>query len=364
MATDESHLREALDLAAGGRGRVEPNPLVGCVIVKDGRIVGRGFHARYGGPHAEPAALAAAGTDAEGATAYVTLEPCAHEGKTPPCADALRDAGIRRVVFAADDPYPPTAGKGPERLREAGVEVVGGVLAEEARALNPRFASHLESDLPWTLAKWAMTLDGKIADASGSARWVTGPESRRLVHEIRGAVDAVLVGVGTVLADDPDLTVREGEPLRTPVRLVADSTLRTPAGSRLVRTAGEVPVWLACGADAPPDRRKALEDAGCRIFEVGREGAGLDLREWFRTLREEGLHRILLEGGGRLNAAAVSAGLVRQVMAFVAPKIVGGRDAPTPADGEGGRSITEALALTDVTVTHHGPDTLIEGYLD
>jgi diaminohydroxyphosphoribosylaminopyrimidine deaminase/5-amino-6-(5-phosphoribosylamino)uracil reductase len=363
MSHDREHMERALTLALEGRGRVEPNPVVGAVLVRDGAVVGEGWHARYGGDHAEVAALRAAGDRARGATLYVTLEPCAHRGKTPPCAEAVLAAGVARVVIAAPDPNPATAGRGPEALRAAGVDVVEGVLEEESRAQNAAYERHLGSDLPWTIAKWAMTADGKIADVEGGSRYITGPEARRLVHEVRGSVDAVVVGVGTVLADDPDLSPREGEPTRDPVRVVLDTSLRTPPDSVLARTAGDRPTWILVAEGGAPEAARPLADAGCRILEVARSGDHLDLASAFRLLKGEGISRVLLEGGGRIHAAALDAGVVHHVMAFVAPILLGGQQSPTPVDGPGFRRIGEALRLVGVRLTTLGDDALLEGML-
>jgi len=364
MSADLRHMREALELARGGRGRVEPNPLVGAVVVRGDEVVGRGFHARYGGPHAEVAALADADDRAAGATLYVTLEPCGHAGKTPPCADAILEAGVARVVFAAADPDPITSGLSPRRLAEAGIEVESGLLEEESRAMNARFVRALSSDLPFTIAKWAMRLDGKIADVEGGSKYITGAASRRLVHELRGAVDAVAVGVGTLLADDPDLTVREGAPVRHAARVVFDTNLRTPATARVVVSAPDTPTVILCGPDADPERESPLVAAGVRVLRTGGGADGLDLREALRLLKENGMHRVLLEGGGRIHASALRAGVVRQVMAFTAPILLGGGSAPTPVDGPGFALIGNAPRLSDVSVTQLGDDLLIEGFLD
>jgi len=356
-------MRKALLLAGRGRGRVEPNPMVGAVVVRDGEVVGHGHHARFGGPHAEPAALADSGAAANGATVYVTLEPCSHRGKTPPCADALIEAGVSRVVIATPDPNPDTSGRGPKRLRDAGIDVTEGVLEAEARALNARYERHLDSEFPHTIAKWAMTLDGKIADVDRGSRYITGPDSRRLVHEIRGSVDAIVVGIGTLLADDPDLTVREGEPTRSPVRVVLDSKLRTPTMAKVVAQVAEMPTWIVTTETADPERRAALESAGCRVLPVPSADGHVDLAAAFRALSSEGIGRVLLEGGGAVHTAAFRAGIVHQVMAFVAPKLLGGRAAPTPMDGEGARLIGDAIRVEEWEVTRMGGDVLLEGFV-
>jgi diaminohydroxyphosphoribosylaminopyrimidine deaminase/5-amino-6-(5-phosphoribosylamino)uracil reductase len=360
---DRRLMRKALLLAKRGRGRVEPNPTVGAIVARGAEVVGYGFHARFGGPHAEPAALADAGDAAKGATVYVTLEPCSHRGKTPPCADALIEAGVGRVVIAAPDPNPLTSGRGPERLRAAGVEVTEGVLAADARELNVRYERHLVSDLPHTIAKWAMTLDGKIADVERGSRYVTGPASLRLVHEIRGAVDAIVVGIGTLLADDPDLTVREGQPTREPVRVVLDSKLRTPLMAKVVAGAADMPTWILTTEGADAERKEALEGAGCRVLPVAAADGHVDLAAAFRALKSEGIARVLLEGGGAVHTAAFRAGVVHQVMAFVAPKLLGGRAAPTPMDGEGARLIADPIAVEAWEFTRLGDDALMEGFV-
>ena len=361
--SDELHMREAVALARKGLFRVEPNPLVGALVVLDGDVVGRGYHARFGGPHAEVVALGEAGSRARGATMFVTLEPCGHRGKTPPCAEAVVAAGVSRVVFAASDPNPLTAGRGPAILRLAGIEVESGLLEEEARALNARYEAHLAVCAPWVLAKWAMSLDGKIADAAGGSGPISGTESHRLVHEIRGAVDAVAVGVGTVLADDPDLRARWGNPTRTAVRLVFDSRLRTPLTSRLVRTAEETPVWIAGSRAAAPDRAREPTGAGCRILDSATGRGGVDLPALMGILYTEGIRRVLLEGGGRAHGSAFGAGIVQQVAAFCAPFLLGGAGAPTPIDGAGLCRLEDPVRLDSVRVTQTGPDVLVEGFV-
>jgi diaminohydroxyphosphoribosylaminopyrimidine deaminase/5-amino-6-(5-phosphoribosylamino)uracil reductase len=306
-------------------------------------------------------AIADAGDLARGATAYVTLEPCGHTGKTPPCAKALIDAGVRRVLYSAADVDRVTAGKGPETLLTAGVQVAAGLLSERAIALNTRFAAHLEAAVPWTIAKWAMTLDGKIADVTGGSRYITGPESRQVVQETRASVDAVCVGVGTAIADDPDLTARDVTIYRKAIRLVLDPNLRLPVDARMVRESEQTPTWIACAEDAPNPER--FKKKGVKVIKAPRSDRGLDLRTLFMALRREGIGRILLEGGGKIHAAALAAGIVKQVMAFTAPMILGGADAPTPVDGEGLRRIGEALRLQESRITTCGEDVLVEGYV-
>jgi diaminohydroxyphosphoribosylaminopyrimidine deaminase/5-amino-6-(5-phosphoribosylamino)uracil reductase len=353
-------MRQALDLAAAGRGRVEPNPVVGCVVVKDGEVVGRGHHARFGGPHAEVVALESASEAARGAVVYVTLEPCGHRGKTPPCARALVEAGVSKVVYASRDPNPLAAGKGLDILAEAGIPVEGGVLEDEALALNRRFLRWLRGRRPWTIAKWGASLDGRVADHEGGSKYITGEVSRRLVHEVRGSVDAIMVGAGTVLADDPQLTCRHPD-LPSPRRIVLDEDLETPLAARIVETAGEIRTTIVARAGADEEKRRALEEKGCEVLVL--EGEDRSLAGFFEGLREGGVLRLLLEGGPTLAAAAFAEGLVDQVMAFMAPVLLGGHGVPGPVGGEGVATVVDPLRLTDVRVERLGDDVLVEGFV-
>ena len=360
-------MAEALALAERGRGRVEPNPVVGAVLVREGEVVGEGYHARHGGPHAEVEAIAAAGGAARGATLYVTLEPCNHHGKTPPCVDAILRAGIRRVVAAMPDPNAIAAG-GAERLRAAGVEVEVGLLAAEARRQNAPFLKRVRSGLPFVTLKWAMTLDGKIATASGDARWVSSAEAREHAHRMRDRADAVLIGIGTALADDPELTARIPGG-RDPLRVVADARARLPLDSKLVRTARQSPVIVAVSAAAPEGRVEALRAAGVEVLTcgdpaTGSAGAGgVDLMVLARALAARPgrpVTNLVCEGGGRLNAALLEAGLADRVVVFVAPKILGGAHAPTPVEGAGRERMDDAIRLAGrIEVARVGPDVLL-----
>ena len=328
-ATDTRHMRHALGLARRGLGRVWPNPAVGCVIVRDGRIVGRGRTADGGRPHAEAVALAQAGDAARGATAYITLEPCAHHGQTPPCAEALVAAGVARVVGATGDPDPRVAGRGLAILREAGVEVVSGVCEAEARSVNAGFLSRVTRGRPVVTLKLAATLDGRIATASGESRWITGGEARRAVHALRMSHDAVMVGAGTVRDDDPDLTVRDLGADRQPVRVIVSRHLRLPRESRLCQSARDVPVWILCDAAAlGSDDAKAWADAGARLIGVASAGGQVAPAAALAALGEAGLTRVFCEGGGMLAASLLHDRLVDDLVLFSAGKLIGAEGRP------------------------------------
>ena len=317
---DRAWMRRAIALAERGWGRTAPNPMVGCVIVRDGEVVGEGWHTEYGRPHAEPEALRAAGESARGATAYVSLEPCSHWGKTPPCTDALIAAGVRRVVFGGFDPNPKAAG-GASVLREAGIDAVGGVEEHDVRDQNAVFF-HRHADAgaarPFIALKLAMSLDARIADRDGRSVWITGDEARAEVHRLRAGYDAVAVGIGTALADDPRLTVRgEVVPRDPPARVVFDRALRLPLDSVLVRTAAEVPVIAVAAVDAPEDRRRALETAGVRV--IAADGLAAQLR----ALRELGIASMFVEGGSVFASALLAADVVDRMYLFYAPVLIG-----------------------------------------
>ncbi|HEY7138766.1 MAG TPA: bifunctional diaminohydroxyphosphoribosylaminopyrimidine deaminase/5-amino-6-(5-phosphoribosylamino)uracil reductase RibD [Methylomirabilota bacterium] len=350
----------ALRLAERGIGLTSPNPAVGAVLVKDQRVVGEGAHLRAGGPHAEAAALDAAGPGAHGATCYVTLEPCAHFGRTPPCADALVRAGIARVVAAVGDPNPAVDGRGLARLRAAGVTVTVGVREAGARALNRAFFCAVIEGRPHVTLKTAMTLDGKIAAADGASRWITGEAARLEAHRLRFAADAVLVGIGTVLADDPRLTVRHpGLPPKEPLRVVVDSRLRIPGNAEVLRSGDPARALVACVAPAPSGPATALRARGVRVLELPGDAGRVDLRALLQALRALDVIAVLVEGGGELGGALAEAGLVDRVAFFVAPRLLGGRDAPGPLGGHG-RPLKEALALVDVTTRRLDDDLLVE----
>ncbi len=328
-AADRAHMDAALLIARRGLGNTWPNPAVGCVLVRDGRVVGRGWTQPGGRPHAETEALARAGEAARGATAYVTLEPCSHWGRTPPCCDALIKAGVARVVVATGDPDPRVDGRGLARLRDAGVIVELGLGGAEARAINAGFARRITQGLPLVTLKLATTLDGRIATAGGESQWITGPEARREAHAIRARHDAILVGSGTVLADDPELTARLPGMGRVPLaRVVADARLRTPLGSKLVTTARQVPTWIATRTGQRPSTLAPYIEAGVDILTVPRARPGLDLAALLGALAQRGVTRVMAEGGAGLAAALLRGGFVDRIAWFHAPAIMGGDGLP------------------------------------
>jgi diaminohydroxyphosphoribosylaminopyrimidine deaminase/5-amino-6-(5-phosphoribosylamino)uracil reductase len=342
-SNDEFWMRRALAEAERGRGAVEPNPLVGAAVVSNGGLVGVGYHARFGGPHAEIAALDAAGAAARGATLYVTLEPCCHQGKTPPCTEAIKSAGIHRVVAAMTDPFPRVAGGGFAQLRSAGLEVESGLLETDARRLNAPYLKLLATGRPYVIAKWAMSLDGKTATASGDSRWISGPRARTLVHEQRGRMDAIVVGIGTALADDPLLTSRFPGPRRA-ARVVLDSAARLPVDCQLVRTAGDAPVWVAVTERAGRQERAALAARGCDILALPGSGQ-VPVVPLLEELGRRGLTNVLLEGGGTVLGSFLDAGQVDAVDVYIAPILTGGAAARTPAGGLGCARIAAAWRL-------------------
>jgi diaminohydroxyphosphoribosylaminopyrimidine deaminase/5-amino-6-(5-phosphoribosylamino)uracil reductase len=358
--TDIPHMRAALALARRGLGTTWPNPSVGCVIVRDGRVVGRGRTAPGGVPHAEPVALAMAGEQAKGATAYVTLEPCCHWGRSPPCTDALIAAGIARIVVAATDPDPRVNGQGLAKLQDAGIEVETGVLETEALETLIGFNHRITLGRPMVTLKLASTLDGRIATHSGESQWITGTPARRLGHAMRGRHDAVMVGVGTVLADDPDLTCRVPGFRTTPnVRIVADSHLRTPLTSHLLATAGEIPTWFLLREGTNLAREEAFVNIGAKLIKVPGSSAGVDLTAAMIALGSSGLTRILVEGGGQLAAALLRANLVDRIAWFHAPSIMGGDGWPA-VQAFGIETLDQMPRFRRDSVTAIGDDMLSE----
>jgi diaminohydroxyphosphoribosylaminopyrimidine deaminase/5-amino-6-(5-phosphoribosylamino)uracil reductase len=357
---DEPWMRRALELAERGRGAVEPNPLVGAVLLREGRIVGEGWHQRFGQAHAEIHALAQAGEAARGATLYITLEPCCHHGKTPPCTDAILRAGVARVVAALEDPFPQVSGQGAAQLRAAGVTVEFGLCAAAARRQNAPYLTLLAQGRPYVHAKWAMTLDGKIATRTGDSRWISNEASRRRVHEMRTRMDGILVGVGTALADDPLLTARPaGE--RIACRVVLDSQARLPISSQLVKTARAIPTLIVTTADEAP-RLALLQAAGCEVLRLRADTAGRP--DVLMLLQELGRRRwtnLLVEGGGAVLGSFLDARLIDEVHVFMAPRLVGGAAAKGPVAGHGCEKIADALALAECEVEMIEGDVYVHG---
>ncbi len=363
--TDRQHLARAIELADRGRGRTSPNPLVGAVVVRDGEVVGEGWHEELGGPHAEVNALAAAGDRAEGATLYVTLEPCCHEGKTPPCTGAVLDAGIARVVVGSDDPTEKASGRGLGILRDEGVDVVvaDGELAARARLLNQSFRKHARTGRPWVLFKSAMTLDGKVATGTGDSKWISGESSRTVAHRWRAAVDAVAVGIGTALADDPQLTARIDGVHRQPRRVVFDSLARLPLDSQLVAAAPDLALTVVVSRAAPRSATDALEMAGAEVIVATGGNEQARVRSALAQLGAAGVTSILLEGGPRLAGAVFDAGEIDEVRLFLAPLLLGGRTARDPLEGEGVERIEDAMRALTLECRQSGDDILVSARL-
>ncbi len=357
--SDETYMRHALELAARGAGRVAPNPMVGAVIVRDGEILAEGWHHKYGDLHAERDALSKCGGKAPGATMYVTLEPCCHQGKQPPCTEAVIASGVARVVLGSDDPNPLVAGKGAKALHAAGIEVTAGVLKDECDALNEFFMHFITTKRPFTVMKYAMSLDGKIACYTGESRWVSGEESRRDVHELRNACSGIMVGIGTVLADDPMLNCRiEGGV--DPVRIVCDTNLRIPLDSKIVMSAHETKTIVAtCAADA--EKTAALEACGVEVLMLPKHDDHVDLDILMDSLGQRDISSVLVEGGARLNWSLLEQGLVNRVRAYIAPKLFGGDSAKSPIGGRGFDAPDFSTMLRDVQVKQFGQDIRIEG---
>jgi len=350
-------MARALRAAERGRGRVEPNPLVGAVLTQGAKVLAVGWHRRFGGPHAEIEALRRAGRGAKGSTLYVTLEPCAHYGKTPPCADAVIQAGVRRVVAAMRDPFAEVAGRGLRKLRRAGLVVETGLLADQAEHLNLPYLKRLRHKLPFITLKWAMTADGRIAVPNGDSKWVTGPLARKRVHRMRDRANAVLVGLGTVLADDPELTVRHVRG-RNPLRVVVDSRGRTPVEARLVRTAGRVPTLIATTERASKKWEQTLADKGVEIIRLPAKGGRVDLRRLMRELSRRGVCTVLVEGGARLAGALVKERLADRIAAFIAPKLC--LDGLSPLLSAGVTRMSRSIRLDHLTCRKVGDDLLVE----
>ena len=365
---DETHIafmQRALDLARQAKGRTSPNPLVGAVIVKDGKVIGEGYHRKAGTPHAEVHALNAAGENAKGATLYINLEPCCHWGRTPPCTEAVIDAGIADVHIAEVDPNPSVAGKGVHQLQNAGIHVHVGICEQEASNLNEVHRKYIQTGKPFVILKTAMSLDGKIATASGESQWITSEASRQKGHEVRDTVDAILVGRGTVARDNPSLTTRlqdrEGQ---DPTRIVLDSHGKTPTDARIFNAASEAGVIVAVTPEASSENVDALKKAGAEVIIVPKIYDKVCFKSLMEILGKREITSVLIEGGGEVNASAIAAGVVDKVMCFVAPKLIGGQNAPGPIGGMGIRRLADASNLRRISITSIAEhDLLIEGYL-
>lgn len=366
MQKKEEYMRRALELARKGEGHTSPNPMVGCVVVKDGRIISEGYHEKYGEFHAERNALTRCTEDTAGADLYVTLEPCCHQGKTPPCTDIIIEKKIARVFVGSMDSNPLVAGKGVQILRDHGIYVETGILDAECRKLNEVFYHYIATKTPFVVMKYAMTLDGKIACATGDSKWVTGEIARTQVHRMRGRYRGIMVGIGTVLADDPMLNCRvEGGV--DPVRIICDSNLHIPTESQIVKTASDIETIVACSQEALESERKQekirrLKEAGIQI--IGTEGAhGVNLVELMKKLGGQNIDSILLESGGTLNASALEDGIVNKVYAYIAGKLIGGMDARSPVEGMGIDRMADAITLQNMEIEKLGDDFCIVGYV-
>ncbi len=361
---DRQCMRQALELAKQGQGRVEPNPMVGCVIAREDRVIGQGYHGHFGGPHAEIEALRQTRETAEataGATMYVTLEPCCHHGKTPPCSQAILEAGIGRVVVAMRDPFPKVDGGGIRELEKGAVRVELGLLEPEARRLNGPFLKLVQTGHPWIIAKWAMTLCGKTATRTGSSRWISGEASREVVHRLRSRLDAIGIGRRTAELDDPLLTVRGVEAARTPLRLVVDTHARLALETQLVQTAGQVPLLIAVGEAADRDRLARLADAGAEVFVCPGEKRAQRLEALLLELGRRQMTNVLFEGGGQLVGSLFDHGCIDEVHVFLAPKLVGGTGAVSPIGGQGIADMADAIPIDGPEIQVLGSDVYLHG---
>jgi len=356
---DESYMQHALALAVRGLGRVEPNPMVGCVIVRRGKIVGRGYHRMFGGAHAEINALKNAGVRAQGATAYITLEPCCHHGKTPPCTDAVIAAGIKKVIAATPDPFTQVRNKGLGQLKAAGIKVSTGLCREQAAGLNAPYFKLQHTKLPWVILKWAQSLDGKIATRKGDSKWISCLKSREHAHRIRSRVDAVLVGVQTVITDDPMLNCRHGQPRRMATRLIIDPQLRTPLQAKVIKTARKIPTIIAADRRITGTQKtRKYQRAGAEVMGISNTKNGLNLKQLLKALGKQDMTNIMVEGGGKTLGSFVDAGLADEAIIFVAPRLIGGKQAPAPLDGVGPAAMDQALVPIETKASASGCDTV------
>ncbi len=356
--TKYEYMQLAIELARKGMGRTAPNPMVGCVIVRDGKIMTDGFHEQYGGYHAERNALLRCEEDLTGADLYVTLEPCCHQGQTPPCTDIILERGIGRVYIGAMDPNPKVAGKGAQILREHGVEVETGILEKECLELNEVFMQYIATGIPYVAMKYAMTMDGKIATYTGDSKWVTGEVARRHVHELRKRYSAIMVGIGTVLVDDPMLNCRIEEGV-DPVRIICDSRLRIPLESQIVQTAKGIPTIVAY-ASGDPKKEEDLRKAGVELIPINEHGR-VDFAKLLAELGQRKIDSVLIEGGGTFHGTVLKSGMVNRIFCYIAPKLIGGKEARSPVEGDGFSYMREALEMTDSEIIKLGGDICITG---
>lgn len=365
IAVDDSfYMKRALELAEKGSGSTSPNPLVGAVIVKNGRIIGEGWHERAGEPHAEINAIRNAVEAVEGSTIYVNLEPCSHYGRTPPCAEELIKRKFKRVVIGMEDPNPLVAGRGVKLLRDGGIQVDMGINRLEALKLNDIFIKYITKKTPFVLLKAAMTLDGKTATKKGDSKWISGEQSREYVHRLRNRYSAIMTGINTVLKDNPELTSRlEGERTRNPVRIIADSKGRIPLDAKVLEVDKERRTIIAATEEMHEEKARQLRDRGVDIIITGEKNGKADMRQLMEELYKRGIDSLLVEGGGTLAAAFLEEGLADKVAIFIAPVIVGGAGAPTPVMGTGAEFIREGYRLKYQSITPFGQDILVEGYL-
>lgn len=358
---NDQYMKRALELARNGEGKTAPNPLVGAVIVKDGQIIGEGWHERFGGPHAEINAIRSLKTSAKGATIYVTLEPCSHYGKTPPCVDAIIENGFSRAVIAMLDPNPLVAGRSIEKLKTNGIEVVLDVLRIEAEKLNEPFIKFITTGKPLMVLKTAMTLDGKIASVTGDSKWISSEASRKYTHQLRNRYSGIMVGIGTVLADNPTLNTRPGI---DPHRIIVDSSARIPLSANVLNVKdSEGTTIIATTQNAPKEKRDALESLGAKVLVLPDAAGKVDLGALVAALGKLSIDSVLVEGGSELNFSLLEAGLIDKVISFIAPKIIGGRNAKTPVGGEGIPIMNHAIAIDSTAVSMIGDDILIEGFI-
>jgi len=361
---DQNYMKLALNLASKAEGQTSPNPMVGAVIVKSGRLIAEGHHKKAGLPHAEMVALRKAGSKARGANLYVNLEPCCHQGRTPPCTEGIIQAGIKKVVMGIRDPNHLVSGKGIRCLRKNGIEVVTGVLKRDCERLNESFLKYIRTGRPWVILKSALSLDGKIATRAGDSQWITGSKAREYVHQLRNRVDAVLVGAGTVRSDDPRLTVRtKNAGMRNPVRVIVVGKHSLPVSARVFSNALRERVIYATFADLPPFRKKKLQKMGVEVLLMKRKRGHVDLIQLMDKLGAMGITSVMIEGGSEVSGNVFREKLIDKIIYFLAPKIIGGKNAPGPVGGQGIGHLKDVLQIKDMTFAKLGDDLVVEGYV-